>query len=73
MQWVHTLCLRTLMNILTQQDFPEGEDIRCMERPACSPDMNAFAHAWDALGRRITARQPPPRIIPDFHVVLNEE
>ncbi|GFU63779.1 transposable element Tcb2 transposase [Trichonephila clavipes] len=32
-----------------------------MEWPACSPDMNPIDHVWNALGRRVAGRQPPPQ------------
>ncbi|GFW76812.1 DDE_3 domain-containing protein [Trichonephila clavipes] len=42
------------------------EDITRMDWPAYSPDLNPIQHVWDMLGRRITARQPPPTCLPDF-------
>ena len=41
--------------------------------PAMSPDMNLIEHAWDALGRRVAARQLPPRTPPDLQNALHEE
>ena len=50
-QWVHTLCLRTIIQI-PMENFFEEEDIRHMQWPACSPDMNPIGDAF-ALVRRI--------------------
>lgn len=55
------------------EEYLQGEDIHRMEWPARSPDLNPIEHAWDALGRRITARQPPPRTIPELRTALREE
>ncbi|GFV17151.1 transposable element Tcb1 transposase [Trichonephila clavipes] len=38
----------------------QSENITRMDWPAYSPDLNPIEHVWDMLGRRITARQPPP-------------
>lgn len=54
-------------------EFLEREDIHRMDWPARSPDINPIEHAWDALGRRVAARQPPPRTIPDLRNALHEE
>ncbi|GFT39591.1 transposable element Tcb2 transposase [Trichonephila clavipes] len=45
-------------NLVEDSLFEEG--IVRMEWPACSPDMNPIEHDWDALGRRVAGRQPPP-------------
>ncbi|GFT82897.1 transposable element Tc1 transposase [Trichonephila clavipes] len=34
-----------------------------MEWPACSPNMNPIEHVWDALGRQVAGRQPPPQTL----------
>ena len=54
-------------------DYLEREDIQRMAWPALSPDMNPIEHAWDALGRRVAARQPPPRTLPDLRNALRVE
>lgn len=54
-------------------EFLQEEDIQRMEWPARSPDMNPIEHAWDALGRQIASRQPPPRTLQDLHIALHEE
>ncbi|GFY19810.1 transposable element Tcb2 transposase [Trichonephila clavipes] len=43
------------------EDFLFEEGIVRMELPACSPGMNPIEHVWDALGRRVAGRQPPPQ------------
>ncbi|GFV78540.1 transposable element Tcb2 transposase [Trichonephila clavipes] len=42
------------------EDFLFEEGIVLMEWPACYPDMNPIEHDWDALGRQVAGRQPPP-------------
>ena len=37
------------------------------------PRMNPIEHAWDALGRRVAAHQPPPRTLPDLRNALRVE
>ncbi|GFU86448.1 transposable element Tcb2 transposase [Trichonephila clavipes] len=44
-----------------------------MEWPACSPDMNPIEHVWDALGRRVAGRQPPPQTLQELERALLEE
>ncbi|GFX10177.1 transposable element Tcb2 transposase [Trichonephila clavipes] len=45
------------------EDFLFEEGVVRMEWPACSPDMNPIEHVWDALGRRVAGRQPPPQTL----------
>ncbi|GFV25870.1 transposable element Tcb2 transposase [Trichonephila clavipes] len=54
-------------------DFLFEEGIVRMKWPACSPDMNPIEHVWDALGRRIAGRQPPPQTIQELERALLEE
>lgn len=54
-------------------EFLESEDINRMEWPARSPDMNPIENVWDALGRRVSSRQPPPRTIQELRTVLKQE
>ncbi|GFW37341.1 transposable element Tcb2 transposase [Trichonephila clavipes] len=49
------------------------EEIVRMELPACSPDMNPIEHVWDALGRRVAGRQPPPQTHQELKRALLEE
>ncbi|GFW04996.1 transposable element Tcb2 transposase [Trichonephila clavipes] len=51
--------------------FEEG--IVRMEWPACSPHMNPIEHVWDALGRRVAGRQPPPQSLQELKRALLEE
>ncbi|GFX86265.1 transposable element Tcb2 transposase [Trichonephila clavipes] len=51
--------------------FEEG--IVRMEWPACSTDMNPIKHVWDALGRRVAGRQPPPKTLQELERALLEE
>ncbi|GFW02572.1 transposable element Tcb2 transposase [Trichonephila clavipes] len=55
------------------EDFLFEEGIVRMEWPACSPDMNPREHVWDALGRRVAGRQPPPKTLQELERALLEE
>ncbi|GFV41702.1 transposable element Tcb2 transposase [Trichonephila clavipes] len=55
------------------EDFLFEEEIVQMEWPACSPDMNPIEHVWDALGRRVAGRQPPPQTLEELERALLEE
>lgn len=55
---------------LLVDEFLENEDIRRIDWPARSPDLNPIEHVWDALGRSIAARNPPPRTIPEVKTAL---
>ncbi|GFV86111.1 transposable element Tcb2 transposase [Trichonephila clavipes] len=55
------------------EDFLFEEGIVRMEWPACSPDMNPIEHVWDALGRRVAGRQPPPQTLQELERTLLEE
>ncbi|GFX97189.1 transposable element Tcb2 transposase [Trichonephila clavipes] len=55
------------------EDFLYEERIEQMEWPACSPDMNLIEHVWDALGRRVAGRQPPPQTLQELERALLEE
>ncbi|GFW13480.1 transposable element Tcb2 transposase [Trichonephila clavipes] len=55
------------------EDFLFEEGIVRMEWPACSPGMNPIEHVWDALGRRVAGRQPPPQILQELERALLEE
>ncbi|UYV72410.1 Transposase [Cordylochernes scorpioides] len=51
----------------------QSENIRRMDWPARSPDLNPIEHVWDALGRRIGARHPSPRTLVELRTALLEE
>ncbi|GFY08092.1 transposable element Tcb2 transposase [Trichonephila clavipes] len=55
------------------EDFLFEEGIVRMEWPACSPDVNPIEHVWDALGRRVAGRQPPPETLQELERALLEE
>ncbi|GBN43219.1 Transposable element Tcb2 transposase [Araneus ventricosus] len=58
---------------LLVDEFLESEDIRRMDWPARSPDLNPIEHAWDALGRAIATRNSPPRTIQEMKTALLNE
>ncbi|GFY02568.1 transposable element Tcb2 transposase [Trichonephila clavipes] len=55
------------------EDFLFEEGIVRMEWPTCSPDMNPIEHVWDALGKRVAGRQPPPQTLQELERALLEE
>ncbi|GFV26466.1 transposable element Tcb2 transposase [Trichonephila clavipes] len=55
------------------EDFLFEEEIVRLEWPVCSPDMNPIEHVWDALGRRVAGRQPPPQTLQEQKRALLEE
>ncbi|GFT62402.1 transposable element Tcb2 transposase [Trichonephila clavipes] len=55
------------------EDFLFEEGIVRMEWPACYPDMNPIELVWDALGRRVARRQPPPQTLQELERALLEE
>ncbi|GFX05486.1 transposable element Tcb2 transposase [Trichonephila clavipes] len=55
------------------EDFLFEEGIVRIEWPACSPDMNPIEHVWDALGRRVVGRQPPPQTLQELERALLEK
>ncbi|GBN43854.1 hypothetical protein AVEN_10997-1 [Araneus ventricosus] len=58
---------------LLVDQFLESEDIRRMDWPARSPDLNPIEHVWDALGRAIATRNPPPRTNQEMKTALLNE
>ncbi|UYV77201.1 hypothetical protein LAZ67_15000099 [Cordylochernes scorpioides] len=54
-------------------EYLQSENIRRMDWPARSPNLNPIEHVWDALGRRIGARHPSPRTLVELRTVLLEE
>ncbi|GFX50984.1 transposable element Tcb1 transposase [Trichonephila clavipes] len=55
------------------ENFLFEERIIQMEWPACSPHMNPIEHVWDALGRRVSGRQPSPQTLQELERALLEE
>ncbi|GBN59779.1 Transposable element Tcb2 transposase [Araneus ventricosus] len=58
---------------LLVDEFLESEDIRWMDWPARSPDLNPIQHVWDALRRAIATRNLPPRTIQEMETALLNE
>ncbi|GBM73843.1 hypothetical protein AVEN_100547-1 [Araneus ventricosus] len=58
---------------LLVDEFLESEDIRRMDWPARSPDLNPIEHVWDALGRAFATRNPLPRTIQEMKTALLNE
>ncbi|UYV76586.1 K02A2.6-like, partial [Cordylochernes scorpioides] len=54
-------------------EYLQSENIRRMDWPARSPDLNPIEHVWDALGRRIGARHPSPKTLVELRTALLEE
>ncbi|UYV73825.1 hypothetical protein LAZ67_11001036 [Cordylochernes scorpioides] len=54
-------------------EYLQSENIRRMDWPARSPDLNPIEHVWDALGRRIGDRHPSPRTLVELRTALLEE
>ncbi|GBM89415.1 hypothetical protein AVEN_187179-1 [Araneus ventricosus] len=54
-------------------DFLESDWIERMEWPAYSPDLNPIENLWDALGRTVCRRFPPPATLRDLKTALQEE
>ncbi|GFS70563.1 DDE_3 domain-containing protein [Trichonephila clavipes] len=51
----------------------QSEDITRMDWPAYSPNLIPIEHVWDMLGRRMTARQPPPTCLRELRRALLDE
>ncbi|UYV74198.1 hypothetical protein LAZ67_11002402 [Cordylochernes scorpioides] len=54
-------------------EYLQSENIRRMDWPARSPDLNPIEHVWDTLGRRIGARHPSLRTLVELRTALLEE
>ncbi|UYV84058.1 hypothetical protein LAZ67_X001011 [Cordylochernes scorpioides] len=54
-------------------EYLQSENIRRMDWPARSPDLNPIERVWDALGRRIGARHPSLRTLVELRTALLEE
>ncbi|KFM66501.1 hypothetical protein X975_13432, partial [Stegodyphus mimosarum] len=44
-----------------------------MAWPAYSPDLNPIENLWDALGRAVSSRFPPPATLIELETALQEE
>lgn len=51
----------------------ETETKQWLEWPTSSPSLPLIEHAWDILGRRITARLIPPLTVCNLEIPLLEE
>ncbi|GFS66885.1 transposable element Tcb2 transposase [Trichonephila clavipes] len=54
-------------------DYLESEGIARMAWPAYSPDHNPIENVWDALGRVVPSRFPPPATLIELETALQEE
>ncbi|GFX97239.1 transposable element Tcb1 transposase [Trichonephila clavipes] len=54
-------------------DYLETEVIARMAWPAYSPDLNPIANLWNALGRAVSSRFPPPATLIELETALQEE
>ncbi|GFW39722.1 transposable element Tcb2 transposase [Trichonephila clavipes] len=62
-------CHRTV----AAEQLLESEDIKRMDWPERSPDLNPIEHVWDFLGRRLAARTLPPVTIRELRLALEDE
>ncbi|GFV96697.1 transposable element Tcb1 transposase [Trichonephila clavipes] len=51
----------------------QSENITRMDWPAYSRNLKPIEHVWDMLGRRISARQPPPTCLPELRTEFLDE
>ncbi|KFM57939.1 Transposable element Tcb2 transposase, partial [Stegodyphus mimosarum] len=54
-------------------DYLESEGIARMAWPAYSPDLNPIENLWDALGRAVSSRFPPPATLIELETALQEQ
>ncbi|GFX62606.1 transposable element Tcb1 transposase [Trichonephila clavipes] len=53
--------------------YLESEEIARMAWPVYSPDLNPIENLWDALGRAVSSRFPPPATLTELEIALQEE
>ncbi|GFS91057.1 transposable element Tcb2 transposase [Trichonephila clavipes] len=53
-------------------DYLKSEGIVRMAWSAYSADLNPFENLWDALGRDVPSRFPPPATLIELETVLQE-
>ncbi|GFY22349.1 DDE_3 domain-containing protein [Trichonephila clavipes] len=51
----------------------QSEDITRMYWLTFSPNLNLVEHVWNMLARRVVARQPLPRCLPELRRTLLDE
>ncbi|GFX02144.1 transposable element Tcb1 transposase [Trichonephila clavipes] len=54
-------------------DHLDSEGIARMVLPAYSPDLNPIQNLWEALGRAVSSRFPPPATLIELETALQEE
>ncbi|GFW03820.1 transposable element Tcb1 transposase [Trichonephila clavipes] len=54
-------------------DYLESEGIARMAWSAYSPYLNLIENLWDALGRAVSSRFPPPATLIELETALQEE
>ncbi|GFT29690.1 transposable element Tcb1 transposase [Trichonephila clavipes] len=54
-------------------EYLESEGIARMACPAYSLDLNPIENLWDALGRAVSSRFPPPTTLIELETALQEE
>ncbi|GFU28385.1 transposable element Tcb1 transposase [Trichonephila clavipes] len=54
-------------------DYLESEGIARMAWPAYSHDLSPIENPWDALGRAVSSRFPPPSTYIELETALQEE